>query len=201
MPFRWWWWGVRSAGRQGAGQLVVTSAGGGGENSVADLVVKLGAEGPKVGFHGVEGGGLVPVADLPLPALVFVEQLIQDATTATREVELLGERISVSGEWTRARSLSRNRQPDSETHEEPGAGESGRPNTHVLHGLRSAPFLGRRRGLLALELEPLVFLLELQESLLEPLARVEVGDLGAAAPREDEGDGDEPAGGDGHEGA
>lgn len=190
---------MRSAGRQGAGQLVVTSAGGGGENAVSDLVVELGAEGPKVGLHGVEGGGLVPVADLPLPAFVFVKQLIQDAAAAPGELELLRERISVSGEGARARSLSRNRQPDSEADEEPGAGEGRRPNAHVLHGPRSAPFLGRRRGVL--ELEPLVLLLELQERFLEPLPGVEVGDLGAPAPGEEEGDGDEPAGCDGHEGA
>ena len=91
------------------------------------------------------------------------------------------------------------RQPDSEADEEPGAGEGRRPNAHVLHGPRSAPFLGRRRGVL--ELEPLVLLLELQERFLEPLPGVEVGDLGAPAPGEEEGDGDEPAGCDGHEGA
>ena len=55
----------------------------GGEYSVSDLVVELGAEGPKLGFHRVERGDLMPVADLPLAAVVFVEQLIQDAAAAS----------------------------------------------------------------------------------------------------------------------
>lgn len=73
---------MQSASRQRAGERVVASAGGRGENAVSDLVVKLGAEGPEVRFHGIEGGRLVPVADLPLAAFIFVEQLVQDATTA-----------------------------------------------------------------------------------------------------------------------
>jgi hypothetical protein len=74
---------VRSASRQRTGEGVVAGAGGGGEYSVSDLVVELGAEGPKLGFHRVERGDLMPVADLPLAAVVFVEQLIQDAAAAS----------------------------------------------------------------------------------------------------------------------
>ena len=87
----------------------------------------------------VEGGDLVPVADLPLAALVFVEQLIQDAAAASREFELVGQRISVSGQRARARSLSGNRHPGPKPQEEPGGREGDGPGADVLHGRSSAP--------------------------------------------------------------